>query len=81
MRHTQGMHLLQSGISLEIIRDFLGHANVKTTQIYARTNLEMKRRGLVKVAPDVPLPLMSSWQQNKSSIRRRGNGSVHDKVR
>ena len=28
------MHLLQSGISLEIIRDFLGHAHVLTTQIY-----------------------------------------------
>lgn len=68
LRHTKGMHLLQSGISLEIIRDFLGHADVKTTQIYARTNLEMKRRALVKVASDVPLPSMPSWQQNKSLL-------------
>ena len=30
------MHLLQSGVSLEIIRDFLGHEHVVTTQIYAR---------------------------------------------
>ena len=43
------MHLLQSGVSLEIIRDFLGHVDVKTTQIYARANLEMKRRALEKV--------------------------------
>jgi integrase/recombinase XerD len=42
------MHLLQSGVSLEIIRDFLGHADVKTTQIYARANLEMKRKALEK---------------------------------
>ena len=50
LRHTKGMHLLQSGVSLEIIRDFLGHVDVKTTQIYARANLEMKRRALEKVA-------------------------------
>ena len=65
LRHTKGMHLLQSGISLEIIRDFLGHVDVKTTQIYARANLEMKRRALEKVA-DAPLPTMPSWQQNKT---------------
>ena len=48
IRHTKGMRLLQGGISLEIIRGLLGHADVKTTQIYARINLEMKRRALVK---------------------------------
>src|SRR6266566_3173024 len=49
LRHTKGMHLLQSGISLDMIRDFLGHADVKTTQIYARANLEMKRNALEKI--------------------------------
>ena len=39
----KGMHLLQSGVSLDMIRDFLGHVDAKTTQIYARANLEMKR--------------------------------------
>jgi integron integrase len=32
LRHTKAMHLLQSGISLDMIRDFLGHVDVKTTQ-------------------------------------------------
>src|SRR5438093_3405225 len=41
LRHAKGMHLLQSGISLDMIRDFLGHVAVKTTQIYPRANLEM----------------------------------------
>ena len=68
MRHTKGMHLLQSGVSLEIIRDFLGHVDVKTTQIYARANLEMKRRALEKVAGDMPLPSMPSWQHNKTLL-------------
>ncbi|MFY9328519.1 MAG: tyrosine-type recombinase/integrase [Georgfuchsia sp.] len=68
LRHTKGMHLLQSGVSLEIIRDFLGHVDVKTTQIYARANLEMKRRALEKVAYDAPLPTIPSWQQNKTLL-------------
>ena len=43
------------------------HVDVKTTQIYARANLEMKRRALEKVA-DAPLPTMPSWQQNKTLL-------------
>jgi len=62
------MHLLQSSVSIEIIRDFLGHVDVKTTQIYARANFEMKRRALEKVADDTPLPKIPSWQQNKTLL-------------
>jgi 2-methylaconitate cis-trans-isomerase PrpF len=63
-----GMHLLQAGVSLEIIRDFLGHADVKTTQIYARANLEMKRKALEKVAGDSPLPQIPAWKQDKTLL-------------
>ncbi len=68
LRHTKGMHLLQSGVSLEIIRDFLGHVDVKTTQIYARANLEMKRKALEKVADASPLPEIPSWKQDNSLL-------------
>ncbi|MGH9960033.1 MAG: tyrosine-type recombinase/integrase [Pyrinomonadaceae bacterium] len=68
LRHTKGMHLLQSGVSLEIIRDFLGHVNMTTTQIYARANLEMKRKALEKVAGVSPLPELPSWKQDKSLL-------------
>ena len=68
MRHTKGMHLLQSGVSLEMIRDFLGHVDVKTTQIYARANLEMKRRALEKVAGESPSAALPSWQRSKSLL-------------
>lgn len=68
MRHTKGMHLLQGGISLDIIRDFFGHVDIKTTEIYARANLEMKRAALEKVsmAPTQKLP---AWKENKSLLR------------
>jgi len=68
LRHTKGMHLLQSGISLEMIRDFLGHVDVKTTQIYARANLEMKRNALEKISDSSPVQAIPSWQQNKNLL-------------
>ena len=68
LRHAKGMHLLQSGISLDMIRDFLGHVDVKTTQIYARANLEMKRNALEKITDPSPLPTIPSWQQNKDLL-------------
>ena len=66
LRHTKGTHLLQSVVSLEIIRDFLGPADVKTTQIYAQANLEMKRKALEKIANNSPLPQIPSWKQNNT---------------
>jgi site-specific recombinase XerD len=68
MRHTKGMHLLQSGISLDTIRDFLGHVDVKTTEIYARANLEMKRNALEKINESSPVQAIPSWQENKGLL-------------
>lgn len=33
-RHSKAMHLLQSGVNLIYIRDFLGHSDCSTTEIY-----------------------------------------------
>ena len=68
LRHTKGMHLLQSGVSLDMIRDFLGHVDAKTTQIYARANLEMKRNALEKISEPSSVPTIPSWQQNKGLL-------------
>src|SRR5437016_12627127 len=59
------MNRLQSGISLDIIRDFLGHVDAKTTQIYARANLEMKCKALEKISEPSSVQTIPSWQQNK----------------
>lgn len=66
-RHTKGMHLLQGGVSLDIIRDFLGHVDIKTTEIYAKANLEMKRAALEKVST-APTPKIPSWKKNRSLL-------------
>jgi integrase/recombinase XerD len=35
--------LLQAGVDVSVIRDYLGHASVATTSRYLSTNLAMKR--------------------------------------
>ena len=40
LRHSIATHLLQSGMSLEYVRDFLGHYFLETTQLYARPSAE-----------------------------------------
>mgnify|MGYP003623225956 CR=1 FL=1 len=65
LRHSRAMHMLQAGINLIYIRDFLGHAHVTTTEIYARADTEMKRAAIesahIRVEPDLP-----DWAQDKS---------------
>ena len=46
IRRTRAMHLLQAGVNLIYIRDLLGHADVSTTEIYARADPETKRKAI-----------------------------------
>ncbi len=62
------MHPLQSGISLEMIRDFLGHKDVTTTEIYARANLEMKRNALEEISEPSSVQTIPCWQLNKDLL-------------
>jgi len=43
-RHSKSMHLLEAGVNLLYIRDFLGHTSVTTTEVYAKANAEIKRK-------------------------------------
>lgn len=52
-RHSKSMHLLQSGINIVYIRDFLGHCDCSTTEIYARADTEMKRKAIEAAYSDV----------------------------
>jgi len=64
-RHSKAIHLLQSGVNLIYIRDFLGHVDIKTTEIYARIDGEMKRKALEKNSNSVVSNKMPEWQNNK----------------
>lgn len=45
-RHSIAMHMLESGISLPVIKTFLGHVSIGTTMIYASANYEMVNKYL-----------------------------------
>ncbi len=47
------MHMLEAGINLFVIRDFLGHNDVTTTEIYARVSQKKKEEALAKLNPGI----------------------------
>lgn len=50
MRHTKAMHIYDADNDLVHVRDFLGHSDIKTTDIYARSSLTMKQKALERVS-------------------------------
>lgn len=52
LRHTFAMHAFQHGVPLEILKDWLGHADYNTTRIYAKADTETKRKAIEKAFPD-----------------------------
>lgn len=72
MRHSKAMHLLQAGVAIIYIRDFLGHSSVKTTEIYARSDEKTKREALEKAYSATVVPEMDRsdlWNENKSLMK------------
>jgi site-specific recombinase XerD len=46
IRHTTAMHLLQSGVEVNVIRSWLGHVSIATTNRYIEIDLAMKAKAL-----------------------------------
>lgn len=67
MRHTKAMHLYESCQNLIHVRDYLGHTDIKTTGIYARSSLMMKKQALESVS-DSPVLEVPSWQEDKDML-------------
>ena len=62
------MILLQSGVNLIYIRDFLGHVDIATTEIYARADTELKREALEKAYPEIVPTNLPNWQKDESLL-------------
>lgn len=64
LRHSKAMHLVDAGVNLIYIRDFLGHESIETTQIYARANPESTRRSIEKVQAEFKGPELQDWNKD-----------------
>jgi len=63
LRASKAIHLLESGINLIVIRDFLGHTSVSTTQVYLRVNNQVKRDAIAQAYPSL-VESMPAWREN-----------------
>jgi len=58
LRHSTAIALLKSGVDFATISQWLGHASLNTTMVYARADMDLKRQALAQVYPDVlPTPV------------------------
>ena len=64
LRHSKAMHLYEAGIPLPYIRDILGHADLSTTEIYARASTEAKRKALEAAYQDTVTGDLPEWNQD-----------------
>jgi site-specific recombinase XerD len=67
-RHATAVHLVAAGVDITVIRSWLGHVSLDTTNHYAQANLETKRKALERLAnssrPGKPPP----WKRDKSVL-------------
>jgi len=50
-RHTAAVHLLEAGVEVNVIRGWLGHADLTTTNRYAEINTKAKQEALLVTEP------------------------------
>ena len=58
------VHLIAAGVDVTVIRSWLGHASLDTTNHYAQANMETKRKALEAVDTLVRQEKLPSWRQN-----------------
>lgn len=67
-RHSKSMHLLQAGVNLIYIRDFLGHEDIQTTEIYAKCDTELKRKAMENAYPELVSSALHDWSQDETLL-------------
>lgn len=69
LRHTKAMHLLRAGVNMIYIRDFLGHVDISTTEVYARIDAEMKRKVFEEKVPNFTPNITMPWEEDKDLLQ------------
>lgn len=72
LRHTRAIHLYRGGMPLSVLSEFMGHASMETTRVYAYADTEMKRNAIKKATPQAIVndeaPI---WDTNDDDTLRR----------
>lgn len=63
-RHSVAVALVSAEVDVTVIRSWLGHAHLDTTNHYARATLETKRAALERVEPSVRPGKPPRWKRN-----------------
>lgn len=77
VRHSKAMHLTEADVNPFFIRDFLGHSDVKTTGVYAKASLKMKKAALDKLndSKQDPIPVQNhdkNWTEDENLMEWLG---------
>ena len=68
-RHSAAVHLLQSGVDLVSISQWLGHASVETTNRYTTVDLETKRAAVARAGPiGGETKALKAWRADESVL-------------
>lgn len=72
-RHTAAVHLLESGVEINVIRGWLGHASLETTNRYAEITLRTKEAALQACEPPVDgsesAPRRVVWRDDETLLK------------
>jgi site-specific recombinase XerD len=63
-RHTTAVHLVSAGVDVTVIRSWLGHVHLDTTNHYAQASLEMKRKALEQVDSKLRPTKQPHWKRD-----------------
>jgi site-specific recombinase XerD len=69
MRHSKSMHMLNAGVPLIYIRDYLGHVEISTTEVYARCDTAQKRQAIEKASSPVNSREIPLWHTDSSLMQ------------
>ncbi|MCY7308865.1 MAG: site-specific integrase [Rhodoferax sp.] len=67
-RHATAVHLVAAGVDVTVIRSWLGHAHLDTTNHYAQANLETKRKALERLDPSSTIKKPPRWRRDASVL-------------
>jgi site-specific recombinase XerD len=66
-RHAAAVHLVAAGVDVTVIRSWLGHASLDTTNHYAQANLDTKREALERLDPS-KIKKPPRWRRDASVL-------------